>query len=131
MRSSLPALILGLTVAACAAPPPPSSQPVPAGARQCFAPSLARGYRNLGEETLLLRVGVDEVWRLDFEGSCPNVRFALGRIALQQRIGGQVCQGYNADVVFDDAGMPRRCLVERVRRLPPAEVAALTPGERP
>ena len=121
-----------LMTAGCVAP---SSQPAPVSAqappRQCFQSSLVNGYKAVDEQAVLLRVGASEVWRLNFQGSCPNIGFAFGRIGLEQRIGGQICRGYNADVVFDDRGFPRRCPVAEVRRLTQAEIAALPDGARP
>lgn len=125
-------LILILTLAGCAAAGPPPSRPTAeAGPRQCFSRSLVHSYKAVGEEAVMLRVAANEIWRLDFQGACPNIGFAFGRIGLEQRIGGQVCRGYNVDVVFDDRGFPRRCPVRTVRRLSETEVAALPAGARP
>jgi len=125
--------LIALAGAGCAteADKPSPSPDFSAAARQCFQPSSINSYRTIGEEAVVLRVAGGEIWRLDFEGSCPNINFAMGRIGVQQRIGGQICRGYNADVVFDDGGFPRRCSVRSVRRLNQTEIAALPSRSRP
>ena len=131
MKVAAPALA-ALALAACAPPmgPPTTASAAP---RQCFWASNVTSYRDAGgDEAVYLRVGVKEIWRLDFLGSCPGVEWAMNRVALQQRGGGgTICRGIDVDVLVNDVGFPRRCPVRELRRLTDAEVAALPPDHRP
>ncbi len=106
----------------------PARQP-----RQCFFANQVNSYREAGEDAVHLRVGVNQVWRMEFVGNCPDVRWSFGGIALRQRGagGGTICGGLDVDVLTNDAGFPRRCPVRTVRRLTQAEVAALPQDQRP
>lgn len=100
--------------------------------RQCFSPSSVNNYAEVGEEALNLRVGVNEIWRLELEGSCPGLQWAHNRIVLAQRYGGgSICNGGAADVLISDRGFPRRCSVEQVVKLTQAEIDALPDREKP
>lgn len=101
------------------------------GRRQCFSASSVSGYRDGGEEALHLRVGASQIWRLEFAGQCPEAKWSFGAIGLQQRGGGLICDGLDVDVITNDAGFVRRCLVDEVRRLSAAEVLALPDNQRP
>jgi hypothetical protein len=125
-------------LAACAPPPgPPAGSGAEAYAaarppRQCFFASNVNSYRAADDErAVYLRVGVNEIWKMEFAGSCPGVDWSRGRIGLAQRGGSSICGGFDADVLVDDAGFQRRCIVRNVRLLSEAEVAALPEKERP
>ena len=126
-----------LALAALAACAPQSADPAAPGSsaaapRQCFFASSVSSYREVDETAVNLRVGVKQVWRLDFEGSCPGVEWSRGRIGLVRRGGGgAICRGFDVDVVVQDEIHPRRCLVRDVRRLTDAEVAALPAAQTP
>jgi hypothetical protein len=103
-----------------------------APARQCFPPSAISSYREAGEDAVLLRVGVSEIWRLDLLGSCPDLEWSRGRILIQQHYGGGlICSGLAADVITTDGRFSRRCPVERVEKLSEMEIAALAPDQKP
>ena len=137
MKAAALCLCAVLAVSVCAPPPAAASY---AGApsaqvrapRQCFFASNVNNYREAGPEAVNLRVGASQVWRLEMLGSCPDIGWSFGRIALQQRGGGgAICRGMQVDVLADDAGRVRRCPVRTVRRLSEAEVAALPSDQRP
>lgn len=129
---SLAIAVLCLSACAPNAQLPTAAAPQASAARQCFFASNVNSYREAGDEAVHLRVGANQVWRMEFAGSCPDVRWSFGRIALQQRGGGgSICGGMDVDVLTDDAGFPRRCPVRSVRRLTDAEVAALPQEQRP
>jgi hypothetical protein len=132
MKPLVPLFALA-ALAACApkAPPDPGAAAV-RGPRQCFYAQNVTSYREAGDDAVHLRVGVKQIWRMEFAGSCPDVRWSFARIGLQQRgSGGSICGGFDVDVITDDLGFPRRCPVRTVRRLSDAEVAALPADQRP
>ena len=134
MKLFIPLLAFAAALAACAPTPPadPAAAAAARSPRQCFYAQNVTSYREAGAEAVHLRVGVKQVWRMEFAGSCPDVRWSVGRIGLQQRgSGGSICGGFDVDVVTEDGVRPRRCPVRTVRRLSDAEVAALPADQRP
>ncbi len=137
MKTALAVLALSTALSACAVPPPAPSPMAAAapgpGGRQCFWASSVRNFREVGDEAVLVRVNANEIFRLDFQGRCPGIRWNSSAIGLQQRGGGggAICDGLDVDVVTRDNTVIPRCPVRSVRRLSEAEVAALPDNQRP
>lgn len=94
--------------------------------RQCFLVSAISGYRTVGDEQVILRVGPNEHWRLVLQGSCPDLNWSRGRILLRQHFGGsRICTGLAAEVITSDPNFPRRCPINRIEKLTPAEVEGI------
>lgn len=119
---------LGLACAgALALALPAAAQPQP-GARQdaCFFQRDVQGFSAAGSQTVYLRVGVNDYYRLDLDGPCDNLDFALG-LGLRNRSGGPtICSPLDAEVIVRLSGAPTDyCPVKAIRKLTPAEAAAL------
>ncbi|MGH7010464.1 MAG: DUF6491 family protein [Caulobacteraceae bacterium] len=98
----------------------------------CFLAREADNFAAQGPRAVNVRVGVDRYYRLDLFNPCPNLDFTMS-IAMRSRGSDWICQGTNNDVeIYDRSGpIPEHCLVTRVTRLTPAEVAALPMGAKP
>ncbi|HEY1426654.1 MAG TPA: DUF6491 family protein [Caulobacteraceae bacterium] len=127
------ALAAALSVSA-AAQPPPAAPAVRPSAPACFWIRDVNNFAAVDTTTLYVRVGVSQVWRLNLFADCFNLDWVHG-IGLRNRgAGGSVCEGRTPglEVVVRDVAVGRqRCPVTDVRRLTPAEIAALPKGARP
>ena len=136
MKPALPAalgLAAALSVSAVAQPSPAAP---PHAAAYCFWNRNITNFAAIDEQTLYLRVGVSEVWRLQLFSPCFNLDW-VHHIAIRTRGGGfetSICEGPNppAEVVVRDTAFGRQsCPVTDVRKLTPEEVAALPKLARP
>lgn len=133
--------LAALTLAALALAAPAGAQTSPqtsAPARSsrpqnaCFNVRMINGFNAPDKSTVYIRVGVNEIWRLTLFAPCPNVNWDE-RIALQNRSGGSfVCDPLDAELLVHDPGLGlQHCPVTEMRKLTPAEVAALPKKNRP
>lgn len=122
----------GAALAACAAPfsgPTAAAGPTEAG-RQCFWAQSVSGFRALDDRTVNLRVGVNEIYQLELFGTCPDIDWAE-QIGIESRGTSTICTGLDATLIAPSNIGPQRCQARTVRRLTPAEVAALPDKARP
>ena len=91
--------------------------------RQCFWTSQVSGYNTLDDKTVLVRVGVKDVYRLGLMGPCPDVDWSQS-IALVSRGSSMICSGLDAEVITPSSIGPRKCAVRSVAKLTPEEAAA-------
>lgn len=121
-------------------PPPPGpiaaapayASDVAATARNCFRSHEIRNHTVADERTLLLDVRGQEVWEVRMRGACLAGATSSDPIITQQRPGSDlVCRPIDLDISIDRAGAPSACIVDSIRELPPAEIAALPPKLRP
>jgi hypothetical protein len=100
--------------------------------RSCFWSREVTGFSAPDDHTVYLRVGVRDVYRLDLMGACLNVDWTQG-VALKTRAGADyICDGLDLELIVPDRPMgPQHCAVSNLRKLTPAEVAALPKKARP
>jgi hypothetical protein len=116
------AALLAGAARAAAAPAPPGDT------AQCFDLTRQRSLRALDDRTLLVRLGPAEFVRIDMAQSCPAIARPDPRITLRSHGGSFVCGRLDFDVLAGrggDLASSVPCAVGGVRRLSPAEVAAL------
>jgi hypothetical protein len=134
MKTALSLILVSAALAACAPPPAPGTGPQAAARspRQCFYASSVNNFQEVGDEAVNVRVGANQIWRLDFLGRCPGIEWSSSGIGLQQRGGGgAICNGFDVDVITTGGtGLPR-CPVRSVRRLTDVEIAALPDRQKP
>ncbi len=107
------------------------AQPAPATAaakpqNQCFYSRNINGFNAPDDRTLYIRVGVNEIYRLDLMNDCTGLTFRQD-IALNDEPGGDafICSPIQATVTYREAGIRERCPVTAMHRLTPAEIAAV------
>lgn len=98
--------------------------------KQCFWTRNANGFAAQGDRLVNIRVGVKDVYQFEMFGPCLDIDWSH-RIALVSRSGSQICTGMDADIVTPSQIGPQRCHVRSVRKLTPAEIAALPKGAKP
>lgn len=127
----------GLTAAALLAAPavaqtPEPTPPAAETGRQCFWSNQVNGFATIDDRSVNLRVGVREVYHLEFAGPCPDIDWS-NQIGVSSSGGGQICSGLDAVIVTDggSGSRPGRCMVRSVRKLTDSEVMALPRGAKP
>jgi hypothetical protein len=114
--------ITPLAGAAQAKPPPKD--------RACFLASNVSGFRAPDDKTVYVRVGVRDIYQMQMLGSCPQIDWAE-RIGIRTRGSEWICSGLDADLISPTSIGPQPCAVRVMRKLTPAEVAALPPKSKP
>jgi hypothetical protein len=122
---TLPLLALGLAAAALAPVTGSAQGARPAEANQCFFTNNWRGWRAIDDKSMYARVGLNQVYRIDFVGGCPGLKSPAARL-ITSSVTGQVCKPLDLDVkVSDLQGFSTPCIVERITPLTITEIAAL------
>jgi hypothetical protein len=119
-------LFVALALGAPAADAAPKSHP----ARACFHPSEINGFHASDDQHVYVRVGVKDIYEFKLFGSCPDIDWTE-HLGLISRGGGFICSGLDADLLVPSPIGPQRCPVRDIRKLSPAELAALPPKSRP
>lgn len=129
-----------LTLAGCAAAPPAAGSSSPAMAanaaepgRACFRVSGIRGQKIIDRNTVLFRtsVGPQDVFRVTMRNGCLNTAASDPLVLIPSGGSDTVCDRMDLDVRVASPIGSTPCLVQEVRKLNAAQVAALGPGERP
>jgi hypothetical protein len=137
-------MIRGLLLAAgviAAVPGPALAQPGHAPqskaheASACFNLSDSQGDKPINEHTVLFRVAVSDIYALDFANGCPELTYPDPKLILTP-IGGNgfICHAIDLDVKvgMDGPGdIPVPCIPTGLRKLTPAEIAALPKKDLP
>ena len=111
------------------------SQPAPATSKrdnQCFYRRNINGFNAPDERTLYIRVGVNEVWRLDLMNDCTGLTFRQD-IGISDEPAGDafICSPLQATVTYREGGIRERCPVTALRRLTPEEISVLPKKDLP
>ncbi|MFN3511839.1 MAG: DUF6491 family protein [Phenylobacterium sp.] len=119
-----------LSTAGAAAAQAADPQPAAKADRQCFWTRNVSGYTPVDDQTVNVRVGVRDVYRMELMGICPDVDWSH-QIGLVSRGGSHICTGLDATIVVNGPLGPQRCPVKSIRKLTPEEAAALSPKQKP
>lgn len=135
MRPTRLLAALALTAAATGCAPVPSPTvgpgPIAQGPRQCFFASTISGFRESAPGQVNVRVGAGDVYQLDLATPCGDLRGAEKVLLDSRAAGSSVCEGLDVDLIVPAAAGPRRCPGRGIRKMDPAEVAALPASQRP
>ncbi|HEY3694443.1 DUF6491 family protein [Phenylobacterium sp.] len=101
-----------------------------AGKQNCFYARNVSGWRAAGDQTVYLRVGVKDIYRLDLMGRCSDIDWNQ-RIGIQARGSDWICSGLDAEIISPSPIGPQHCPVKTLHKLTPQEAAALPPKARP
>jgi len=112
--------LAALVVAGCSANAQP--RPQASGGRQCFNARSVNSFHAVGDESVIITVGVNRYYQLDIVGTCPEIDWSL-RVALRSTSGSSwVCEGLDAEFLVPSPSGLERCPVVGVHPLTP-EVA--------
>jgi hypothetical protein len=118
------AALLAVTAASGVGALPDAALAKPAQKQDCFWSRSVSSFAAPNENVVYLRVGVHDVYEADLFGACPDVDWSQA-IALISRGSSFICSGLDAEIVTHSTIGPQRCPVRNIRKLTPAEVAAL------
>jgi hypothetical protein len=122
-------MLAGTVIAACAATAPSAQRAAGTANRQCFLASQVNDFWGATDDSVLVRVGVSQVYRLQLAGMCHDIDWA-NRIALRSTGGSSwICQGLDAELLIPSPIGAQRCLVTDIRKLSPEE-SKLARGRR-
>jgi hypothetical protein len=123
--AALAAAAVSLT--ACAYGPP-----MGAGS-ECFSSTQWRGWSSPVDDVIYLKVGGNDVWRVDLvPGSGRNLDSGGDFLVSEVRGSNRICTANDMELSIASTTAFRSPLFPRsLRKLTPAEVAALPPGHRP
>ena len=129
--------VAALAGLAIAAEPAPHAHGVDANTnagKSCFRTSDIRSHK-LTEDSIYLRVGAKDVYRLETTGNCKGGHFDTDPLVIDPApVNGMVCSPVDLTLKIgrsNDLSMPTGCIVRGMRKLTPQEVAALPAKLRP
>jgi hypothetical protein len=132
------AFAASLTVAApvLAQPAPPAAASKPAAVQnQCFPISQFEDWRAPDTKTMYLRVNLNEYYRIDMAGECPELTFPDAHLITVWRGSNEVCGPLDWDLKVADGSGPGSfsvgCIVKGQTRMTPAEIAAIPKKFKP
>jgi hypothetical protein len=123
----------GLFIATSGGAQPPADATQSRHGNSCFYIRNADNFAATTTETVYVRVGVRQVWRLKLFATCLDLNW-VHHMALSSRSSSWACEGSNPDLYVGvrATGLGRqRCPVTDIKKLTPEEVAALPKGDRP
>lgn len=120
------AIVGALTVSALG----PRAQPATDWAKQprrqqCFYASNISNYTTEGDRIVYLRVGVNDIYRLDLMTDCPELSFRQNIEFSRVDRGASICSAIDLMIKFRENGARRICPVGEMRLLTPTEISAL------
>ncbi len=119
---------LAAALAACNAAPPFAAGPyqtAAGGPRQCFYAANVSGFRKGPEDIVYVNTNSRDYYELRTLNYCASRLDFEHQIALRSRSGSFICSGMDAEIYVPDALGSTYCPVRSVRKLAPAEVAAV------
>lgn len=136
----LTAACLGLTLTGLSQPvfadtTSPTAKPPtapPPAARQCFSMRDWSGWKAVDEKTLLLRVNLHDIWRVDLASECGMLTSPGVHLVTEVRGTDQICTAIDLDLkVADQGGFNVPCFVKTIRQLSKEEAAAVPKKDLP
>ena len=129
VRSKILAAAAALAMLAGAAQAQPARP-----ANQCFFINQFQGWRAPDAKTIYIRVGVNDIYRLDLATACNDLLFPDSHLITKTRGPDTVCSAVDWDLSVAQTGpgsIPTPCIVKSMRKLTPAEAAAIPRKFRP
>ena len=109
------------------------AQPAKRPAAKCFQLRDWTGWRVTKDaKAMFISAGGRNVYRADFAGACPALRWTSAHPVIRVRGSSWICSALDLDMhVSDGNGIATPCIVRQLTPLSPEEVAALPKGLKP
>jgi hypothetical protein len=118
---------LGVTSSA-----PGSAKAADSKPQSCFFASDINGFEAPDDQTVYIRVGASDLFKLDLTPNCTGLRFRQDiAIRSSPSEGGFICTPLQAEVVYRESGIPEVCPVTALHKLSKAEIAATPKKDLP
>jgi len=100
-------------------------------AGQCLYVRNITNFNAVDNQTLYVRVGVNQIFRFDLFKDCLGLTFRQSLTIKSTGASGWICSPLAAQVSYVRGGIPQRCPVTAIHRLTDEEVAELPKGVKP
>ena len=110
---------------------PAAAQPAQ---NSCFPITEFRGWKAPDTKTILIRVGLDRIYRLDLSNTCSLLAMPNVHLITKTRGPDLVCSAIDWDLSVSESppgNIPEPCIVKKMTLLSPDEAAAIPPKFRP
>ena len=101
----------------------------------CFYITQMQGNHALGDRSVLFRVNVSDIWRMDFAQRCVELTFPEPKLILTPFAGqGLICHALDVDVKVGEqspGSFPVPCIPSALYKLTPAQAAAIPRNDLP
>src|SRR5215469_2319832 len=100
----------------------------------CFLITQFRGWKAPDTRTILIRVGLDRVFRLDLANNCSMLAMPDVHLITKTRGPDLVCSAIDWDLSVSQSppgNIPQPCIVKKMTLLSSEEAAAIPPKFRP
>ena len=136
MKRRTKTVLLAASILALGAPALGSAQPADDhGRNQCFFVNQFQQWRDVDDKTIYIRVNLNDYYRLDMAGSCPELTFPDPHLITKTRGPDTVCSALDWDLRVADGTGPGSfavpCIVKAMTKLTPAEAAAIPKKYKP
>jgi hypothetical protein len=134
MRKNLFATTLaGLAVASVVGLAAADAQPTARPPQRCFYSTDWSGWKATPDsKSIFIRVGVNQIYRLDLSNSCPDLQNPGSHLITKLRGGSTICSALDLDLsVSDGHGFSTPCIVSNITPLSKDEASALPKNLRP
>ena len=104
------------------------------GGGQCFRSHDYQAFRPIDDHAFNIRVGVNDYYRVETEGTCPALTYPQAYLITEVRGSDLICGPLDWDLRIGQTGpggFSEPCIVRSQRRLTAAEAAALPKREKP
>ena len=116
----------------CATVPSASAADATPARAQCFYMSQWSGWHAPNPTTMLIRVGISEIWRIDLHNACNMLRDPSAHLVTKVHGSDNICGPLDLDLsVQDTNGFTEPCFVKSIRKLSPDEVKAIARKDIP
>jgi hypothetical protein len=111
------------------AQPPTQSQ---APKNECFFTSQFQNWRAAGDRTIYIRLSSNRYYRLDMAARCPALTFP-DPVMVNTFRGPSICSPLDWDMRISQGpgSIAMSCIVSKMTRLTPTEVAAIPKAQKP
>ncbi len=100
--------------------------------QDCFFSSTWSGWKAPDDKTLLLRIGVRDVFRVDLQGETSQLHDPGARLVNVIRGSNSICSPLDLDLkVTSDSGFSVPLIATAITRLTPDQVAAIPKRDQP
>ena len=123
MKVAISVLLAVTSLATCAWAAPNST---------CFRMRDVGNHSVADAKTLYLSVGQKQVFKLSMKGSCLGTASNSDPLITEVRGGSDsVCRPIDLDLKVDMGGMASRCIIDKIEKLTPGQVALIPKKLRP
>ncbi len=107
------------------------ADPAEKSTSECLYVRNITNFNAADNQTLYVRVGVNQIFRFDLFKNCLGLTFRQSLTIKATGASPWICSPLTAQVSYVRGGIRQRCPVTAIHRLSDAEVAALPKGVRP